>query len=81
MSAAEQWILAGTYSSGPCEGSPQYHMADTRIGPASTPDIDKAQIFESQQAAFNSSGYLHWSSFLKPVTLSEAKLAISEVGP
>lgn len=69
---SETWILAGTYSSGPLKGQPQYHRADTAIGPASTPDLELAMRFASREAACSSEGFLHWSSFLEPTLLSVA---------
>lgn len=80
--ATEQaWVLVGTYLSGPCEGQPQYHLCDTVIGPASTPDLAEAKRFPSKEAAFASHGFRHWASFLEPMELSEAEAKASGGAP
>lgn len=77
---SEQWVLVGVYGSGPCEGQPQYHMCDTVIGPASTPDLAKAQVFASREEAMESGGFTHWASFLEPQPLSALSLAEGKPG-
>lgn len=77
----QEWILAGTYLSGPHAGQPQYHRYSTAIGPASTPHLHEAEIFSSREAACQSIGFTHWSSFLEPTLLSDAHAKAQEPDP
>ena len=65
------FVLATTYSDGPCVGQPQYFRFWTVIGPCATPDLAEAERFASAQEAMQHPAYLHWSSFYKPMELAE----------
>lgn len=73
--AADQFVLATTYLSGPHEGRPQYFQCWTQVGPCATPDLAEAERFPTAQAAMQSPGYSHWSSFYTPRTVAEAAIA------
>lgn len=71
-----EFVLLGKYD----DGRPKYFRFWTAIGPCATPDIDEAERFPSAQAAMQSPGYSHWSSFYEPSEISAARAAIQRAG-
>lgn len=66
MPDSDQYVLAGTYLSGPCEGQPQYFRCWTAIGPMATPNLEEAERFPTAQAAMESPAFVHWASSYDP---------------
>lgn len=69
--SAPQYVLAGTYLSGPCQGQPQYFRGWTVIGPMATPRLDEAERFATAQEAMESPAFSHWASSYEPKAITE----------
>lgn len=74
--STDAWVLVGRTVGGPNAGQPRYHLEDAPIGPASTPDIEKAKLFTSREEACQSAGFTHWSSNMSPMRLADARAAL-----
>lgn len=64
------WILVEELASKQ-QKRPIYFEKQTAIGPMGTADLDKAQRFDSKQAAMMTPAYMHALSFYEPQELKE----------
>ncbi len=57
-----KYILVDEYLGGDHIGKPKYFKGMTGIGPASTPNIEEAQHFDTEEEAKQSPAHRHWSA-------------------
>ena len=64
-----KYILEDTYE----DGKPKYFKQMTSIGPMSTPDINEAEVFETEDDAKLSPANRHWSANWKVTKCNHRK--------
>lgn len=57
-----KYILVDEYDHDELKGKPKYFKQMTGIGPMSTPDIEQAERYDSEEDAKRSPANRHWSA-------------------